>query len=87
MLDHNLAIIPNDSLRRTPFTDFCLLAMLDDNPASRASAMGCSTYMRFSHCVVASHAGIGFNSQGAGKHPPDPGVFTSPASDTDFVAC
>lgn len=61
MLAQNLMIIPHNSPGRTPFAELWLLAMLDDNPASRASAMGCFTHMRFTHRVVAKRAGILFN--------------------------
>jgi hypothetical protein len=35
--------------------------MLEDNPASRPGDMGCSTYIRVTHRVVAKHAGFLFN--------------------------
>jgi len=45
MLAQNPTIITHNSPGRTPFADFWLLAMLDDNPASRASGMGCFTHI------------------------------------------
>jgi|GEM_PF-1715330 hypothetical protein len=40
MLAHNLELIHDNSLGRTSFADFWLLAMLENNPASHAGAMG-----------------------------------------------
>ena len=57
MLAHNLELIHDNSLGRTSFADFWLLAMLENNPASHAGAMGCSTYIRFIGMEVFHFAG------------------------------